>query len=164
MTTNEVDDLDPEIAYAPDGSARMTFSSDGEVFYTTRSVGGDWIVPEVVDSGAHSSVAGTVADRTAFQHSTGSVEEIVSAKHSGTWVSTVVATTTFLGFDGSGNLDVRLETQGGATWIVWEDSSEYLGWCTLLEGETWSAVVTESVSSPDDEEPARLRIKLQAMD
>ncbi|MDQ7005740.1 MAG: hypothetical protein Q9Q40_00755, partial [Acidobacteriota bacterium] len=75
----------------------------------------------------------------------------------------VLAATAFAGFDGNGDLDVRLEAREGKTWVVWEDSAAHLAWCELLPGGTWSAPAFEPVSGPEDEEAARLRIKFQIL-
>lgn len=164
LTANTADDLDPEIAYAPDGTARLTYWNSAGVFLLTRTPGGDWGVAEPVDSGERSSVAGTSAMRVAYQRDPAeSPAEIVAAERIGGWLPVVLATTEFGGFDDNGELDVRLEAQGGKVWVAWEHSSTDLGWCELLSGGSWSVPAYEPVPAPGDEEAARLRIKLKAI-
>ncbi len=164
LTANDVDDLDPDIAYAPDGTARLTFWSGTQVFMLTRAPGSDWGQPEAVDRGERPSVAGTQIERLAYQRSpAGGPSEIVTAEHAGQWVPVVLATTEFGGFDGDGSLDVRLEAQENMVWIVWEDSPTRLGWSELEAGGTWSTPAFEPVLDPSDEQAARLRIKLEVL-
>lgn len=164
LTANAVDDLDPEIAYAPDGTARLTFWSGSDVFMLTRSPGGNWSLPEAVDTGERSSVAGTATERVAYQRDpVEQPSEIVAAERVGGWVPVILTTASFAGFDGDGDLDVRLEAQEGKVWVVWEDSSTHLGWCELLSGGAWSAPAYEAVAGTGDEEAARLRIKLHVL-
>ena len=165
LTDNAVDDLDPEIAHAPDGTARLTFWRGSAVYTSTRAVGGDWSPIDLVDAGGRSSVAGTATERVAYQRDRGDdPTEIVAAERDGSWIPVILATTTFDGFRADGDLDVRLEAQQGAIWIVWEDSASQLGWSELLEDGTWSAPRYEPVADPSEEDAARFRIKTRAID
>ena len=165
LTANDADDLDPEIAYAPDGTARLTFWRDSNVFMLLRAPEGGWGAPELVDAGTLPSVAGTTLDRVAYQRpATGSTEIVTAERVGGGWVPVVLGAANFAGFDGTGDLDVRLGAQGSHVWVAWEDSATLLGWSELLPGGTWSAPRYEVVAGPEDEEAARLRIKLQVLD
>ncbi len=166
VTENAVDDLAPSLAYGPDGTARIAFEREGRVWVVRRPPGGDWSAPEEVDQGSSPTVAATAVERVAYQQAgEDSTEVVVSRRDAGGgWVPEVVATTTFEGLDGDGNVDGRLHASAdGRVWVDWEDSAEYLGWSELQDGGGWSAPRYESLSGPDDEEAARLRIELQVM-
>ncbi len=165
LTANDVDDRDPELAYAPDGTARIVFHAEEQVFIVRRPPGGDWSAPELVDDGERPSVAGTTVERVAFQRTedNGGGREIVVSRRDGGggWIPEVVATTMFDGLNGDGDIDVRLHaTPSGDVWVDWEDSAGALGWSELLPGGTWSAPAYEPLDGPGDEEAARLRIEL----
>jgi len=165
LTDDGTDDREPEIAYAPDGTARITFWRGDQVYLVTRPPGGSWSAPELVDAGVRSSVTASTEDRVAWQRdgTDGTTEIVAAEKVAGGWVPTVLASTSFAGLDGTGDIDVRLEGTGTKVWVAWEDSADSLGWCELLPGGTWSAPRYEPLSGPDDEEAARFRIRLQAL-
>ncbi len=164
VTDNDVDDLDPEIAYAPDGTARLTFWREGQVFFVNRPPGGSWSDPEPVDSGERSSVAGSPDDLVAWQRpAEGGSTEIVVASRADGWQPVVLAVTSFSGLDRNGDLDVRLESAAGRTWVAWEDAADAIGWCRQEADGTWSAVRHEPMAGASDEEGARFRVKMEAL-
>lgn len=159
LTSNAVDDEDPELAYAPDGTARITYWSGGEVYWLTRPPSGTWSAPEPVDAGTESSVTGCAEELVAYQHTvTPSEVDIVVAERDGTWIPTAVATTNFTGLDGNGDIDVRLHTSSDRIWVDWEDTEGSLGWCRRQQGG-WSPPHYEPIAGPEDEEAGRLRIQ-----
>ncbi|MDQ7008034.1 MAG: hypothetical protein Q9Q40_12450 [Acidobacteriota bacterium] len=163
LTTNSVDDQDPEFAYAPDGTARITYWSEGKVYWLTRPPLGAWSAPVPVDAGVKSSVTSSVEELVAYQRPTDpSGTEVVVSEGGNGWTPTTLATTVFTGLDGNGDIDIRLHARSGRVWIDWEDAADSLGWCRLESGG-WSSPRYEPVSSPNDEEAARLRIQRQAL-
>ena len=120
VTENAVDDFAPSLAYGPDGTARIAFEREGRVCVVRRPPGGDWSAPEEVDQGSTPTVAATAVERVAYQQAgEDSTEVVVSRRDAGGgWVPEVVATTTFEGLDGDGNVDVRLGGQRGVPGLV----------------------------------------------
>ncbi len=168
LTANDVDDTDPRIGYGPDGTARIAFQRGDRVWVVRRPPGEDWTAPEEVDVGGQPSVAADPVDRVAYQQvvAGGPQKDVRVARRleDGSWLPETLATTSFAGLDGTGNIDVRLHhsRSTGVTWVDWEDSSDALGWCRLEPSGTWSAPRYEPLAGPDDEEAARLRIAGEA--
>lgn len=89
--------------------------------------------------------------------------ELVAAERVGVWSPTVLATTTFAGFDGNGDVDVRLHASGPRVWIDWEQDAGGLGWVSLQPNGQWSSARYEPVADMTDEEAGRLRIARQVL-
>ena len=166
LTDNATDDRKPELAYAPDGTARVTFWRDGDVYWVSRPARGSWSSPELVDAGTDSSVGSSAEDLVAYQQpaSPSGTDVLVAERISGgDWSPTFLAHTPFEGFEGTGDLDVRLHARTGRVWIDWEDGAGRLGWCRQQAGGGWSAPDFETISGPEDEEAGRMRIRAHVL-
>ncbi len=160
LTDNSVDDQDPELAYAPDGTARITFWSEGQVYWLTRVPSGSWSSPESVDAGVESSTAGSSEDLVAYHRPMDPLgAEILVAERTAGWSPTSLTTTTFAGLDGNGDVDVRLHALSGRVWVDWEDSAGFLGWSVRPQSGAWSPPKYEPISGSEDEEAGRRRIQ-----
>ncbi len=160
LTDNAVDDRDPELAYAPDGTARITFWSEGQVFWLTRTPSGSWSSPESVDAGIESSTASSPEDLVAYQRPTNPLgAEIFVAERTTVWNPTSLTTTAFAGLDGNGDVDVRLHALSGSVWVDWEDSTGFLGCSVRRASGLWSPPEYEPISGIEDEEAGRQRIR-----
>ena len=159
LTQNPIDDRAPALAYAPDGTARITYHGAGEVYYIERVPGGTWTAPETVGPGVESSVTGSTQQTLAYQASGADGTDVMAADRNGVWETSLVSTTNFDGLDGNGDLDVRLHATATEEWIDWEDGPDLLGWAKRLASGTWSAPAYEPIANVEDEESGRLRIR-----
>lgn len=69
-----------------------------------------------------------------------------------------LAETEFLGFKGDGDRDLRIFTEQGRTWVVWEQAPGVLNWLVLEPDGRWSPPRPESLGERGGEEAARFRI------
>lgn len=165
VTNNFWDDKDPDVSYAPDGSTRVSWWSQLGIEMRTRGTDGEWGPFEIVDLGVLPSVGKNVLPTVGyqkFQYSMGNRAIVYGWKDGGTWNLTTLATTTFEGFDLNGELDVRLNSKSGHTWIVWEDSPNVLGWCEIVNNACMGTFY-EPLMSIDEEEPVRFQIEMQVL-
>lgn len=164
LTDNEVDDLDPMLAYRGDGSSRLVYWSEGLIYFMDRPDGGEWSVTEVVSVGHRPSVGNEVEIRIAYQRPAElDLTDVMVAVRQQSWDPQRVAQTNFLGLKNNGNIDVRIESQNGQTWVVWEAGPQSLGWSKLLPNGVWSPVRYEPIQGADDEERGRARVRVQVL-
>lgn len=164
LTNNEVDDLDPMLAYRDDGSSRLAYWSEGHVYFMDRPDGGEWSVTEVVAVGHRPHVGSDPVIRVGYQKPADlDLVDVMVAVRGATWDPQRVAQTNFRGLKDNGNIDIRVESQNGQTWVVWEDGPQRLGWSKLLPNGVWSPVRHEPIQGADDEERGRARIRDQVL-
>ena len=154
LTDNDVDDLDPSISIDELGTRRVSWWRAGapdQVWFTEQSAGTDgWSGEErvtvVVEAGLRPSVieeSGVV--RVAYQRQAASATEIVVSTRQGGWHATVVASTSYAGPEGDGDIDVQIHTRDGRIWIDWVDSGGFLAFSVFdPQTDTWSIPDTES--------------------
>lgn len=88
---------------------------------------------------------------------------MIVARRGAGWLPEQLALTSFVGFDGSGDLDLRISTYGDRTWVVWEHAPGTVSWSVLESGGSWSAPEAEPIGEPGGEEAARARIQRKVL-
>lgn len=157
LTSTSGDESDPELAYTPTGSARIVYWSGSSAYMLLKPAGGSWGSPILIGSGNRPTTTGVETDRVAYQHVSGANVEVIAAVYSGgSWASTTVSSQSY---NASGDIDVRMATASGQTWICWESGATQLAYSKLLANGTWTSVQYEATSGASDEEQGRLRVR-----
>ena len=156
LTDNAVDDLDPSITIDPAGTRRVSWwraGSPPQVWLLERFAGGgDWApeerVTQVVEDGSRPgvvAVSGLV--RVAYQREGSGVREVVVSTREGTWQPEVLATTSYMGPGGDGDIDVVAHQRGTTVWVDWVTADGMLAYRVYdPQTDTWSPEQTQSYS------------------
>ncbi len=175
VTDNDLDDVDPAIAVAADGTVRVTWwrveNGHRTVWYEDLSLR-DGTAEEVTPlprAGSWPSVALFAGDaKVAFQREEAGVREVRVATRSEGWSEELVASTSYAGPAGDGDIDVQVHADAGHLWVDWVDSEGRLAWSEWNPAAgAWGPVRHESYSwdSEIEVEPiarARARARIRA--
>lgn len=168
LTNNEVDDLDPRLVVTELGGLKVTWwrgGAESSVLLAERAGSVGAFGPEtVVSDGDGSCQASTVAiagDTTfvSYEGVEGSLKTVTveSSSAGSPFVPEVIASTTR-----QDELEVEVQAEGDAVWVVWIDSGTHLGW-SERDATGWSSPNYEPYAGEGDIDRCRLRIKRLAI-
>ena len=179
LTDNSVEDLDPAIDFAADGTRKVTWWQEGgtpQVWYRIQGTTEDWQPPErvtaVSDDGSRPDVADDAGlARVTYQLANGGVTEIVVSTRHDVWEKETIASTAYAGPAGDGDIDPRIHVRGDKLWVDWVDGEGLMAYCVFHGAEGWSSPQTEGYSwnaqAGETEamvrEGARVRIRLNVL-
>lgn len=156
LTDDDGEDLDPSIAFAPDGTCRIAWwrpgaASGGEVVYAERSPQESWTSPQPVHGAEEAASRPSVADLggaawVAYQSEGAGVRRVaVSRRIGASWVEQVVAQTPYAGALGDGDIDVEIHSRGRVLWVDWVDGPGVLAYAVWdAASQSWSSPETVS--------------------
>ncbi len=178
VTENDLDDVDPAITVAADGTVRLAWwrTENGHRTVWYRDLGAEGASAEEVTplprAGSRPGVAlhgGEV--KVAFQREEAGVREVRVATRSAGWAEELVASTSYAGPAGDGDIDVQVHARGGHLWVDWVDAAGQLAWSEWdAAAGAWGEVRHEAYSwdSEVETEPiarvrARARIRARVL-
>ncbi len=180
LTDNALDDVDPALTVAPDGTVRLTWwrSENGHrtVWYRdlSREDGTAEEVTPLPRAGSRPGVARWNGDvKVAFQREESGTRYVRVATRSAGWAEDAVAATPYAGPAGDGDIDVRIHALAGHLWVDWIDAEGRLAWSEWngatgswedprYEDYSWDGATGET--EPVARERARARVRRHVLD
>ena len=179
LTDNALDDVDPAIAVAGDGTVRVTWwrSEDGHRTVWYRDLAAESGTPEEVTplprAGSRPGVALWEGDvKVAFQREEAGLRDVRVATRSTGWSEELVAQTSYAGPAGDGDIDVRVHALAGHLWVDWVDAEGQLGFSEWdpaagawgpVEHEPYSWGGATGEPEPVARERARARVRTRVL-
>jgi hypothetical protein len=150
----DVNELDPQLVAAPDGSVHLFYWSDGpspQVFYTSTPAGmATWSAPIPVSPPGQltcrpagvffGGVLRVVYEVHEFGFGNSPRQVVIARYESGTFITEIVATTNYLG-----EVRPQVHAHGGKLWVDWIDAetsegSGELAWTRLNPEGYWELI------------------------
>jgi len=180
LTDNDLDDVDPAITVADDGTVRLTWwrTENGHrtVWFRDLSLrdGSAEEVTPLPRAGSRPGIAPWNGDiKVAFQREEAGVRDVRVATRSTGWSDELVASTGYAGPAGDGDIDVEIHALAGHLWVDWIDAEGQLAWSEWDGSEgAWGPVRHEPYSwggdtgesEPVARDRARARIRMHVLD
>jgi len=177
VTDDDLDDVDPALAVAPDGTLRLAWwrTENGHRTVWFRDLGQEGATAEEVTplprAGSRPGIALHGGDvKVAFQREEAGTREVRVASRDASWADELVATTSYAGPGGNGDIDVRVHSVAGHLWVDWIDADGQLAWSERdpatgawgpVEHEPCAWGGTTGDSEPVARERARARIRMR---
>ncbi len=135
VTDNDLDDVDPAVEVAEDGTVRITWwrveNGHRTVWFRDLSRR-DGVAEEVTPlprAGSRPGLALVSGDaKVSYQREEAGVRKVIVATRSTGWSEEVVASTSYAGPAGDGDIDVEVHARGGHLWVDWVNAAGELAW------------------------------------